>query len=177
MFASVTDPGAKGSLQGKGWQAVLPQDVWASCSAQCWPCCKIKCHTFFSSPAETCTVFWYLLDAHCLKHCPYWNAFSLNCSSSFWNIWYCLWPVHTKWAHNICSCRSCCRGIECQRWTVLQVSPCGRRGKLVLQLLINHAAAVDLWVRDHPTFDTTLIVSGIFWCVLRGFASFFNFDF
>lgn len=166
------DIGAKGSLQGEASQAVLPQDVWASCSAQSWPCCRITCHTFFSSPAETHTAFWYLLNAPCLKHCPCWNAFSLNCYSSFWNIWYFLWPVHTKWAHNICSCRSCCRRIECQGWTVLQVSPCGSRGKVGHQLLMNHAAAVYLWARDHPTFAITVIVSGIAWCDLRSFAGF-----
>lgn len=58
--------------------------------------------------AETPTVFWCLLNAHYLTCCPCWNAFCPSCFSSFWNIWYFSWPVHIKWAPNVCSCRSCC---------------------------------------------------------------------
>lgn len=62
------------------------------------------------------------------------------------------------------------------RDAVLQVSfpllpPCGSRGEVGYQFLMNHAAAVDLRVTDHLTFD---IDSGILWCVLRGFAGFLN---
>lgn len=42
---------------------------------------------------------------------------------------------------------------------------------------MNHAAVVDLWVTDHPAFDGTLIVSGILWCVLRGFGGILNYFF
>lgn len=66
--------------------------------------------------------------------------------------------------------------VECQRQTVLQVSPCGSRERVGHQLLLNHVAAVDLLVTDHPTL-ITFIASGILSCVLRGFAEFFNYVF
>lgn len=59
----------------------------------------------------------------------------------------------------------------------MQVSPYGNRGNIGYQPLMNHRAAGDLCVRDHPIFDIPFIVFGVLWYVLRGFAELFFYFF
>lgn len=107
-------------------------------------------------PAETKTVFWYLLNAHCLQHCPCLNMFSLNHYSSFTfslnhyssflkHLVFLMTSTHKVWAPSICSCVSCCSGKEHQAEPVQQVSPLEGEEKLV-----SNPSGMFLWTAQLP---------------------------
>lgn len=63
----------------------------------------------------------------------------------------------------MCSCRSSYGGIKYQRWSICQVSPYASRdnvGHQPIKHVLNCAATLDLWIGDHPNFESTFMVSG-----------------